>query len=266
MVEKTALENAEERKERFEFVFSVNGNIICQRYFKINGFKESSLGSTILADAVEECVNIINKDLREKTRIYLHYTSPQVFSNKEEMERKLADSSFELESPSFIVFNDSDETYVWKGTKAVLYDKKFNKDDYAKGDKEEFPCIFKFAFLDNGEEVRSISWDGGIYPKFVRMNIDLSNTRNKFKTDSFFEPYGAAIIDIFNASQKDIIPVIMKELCVACSKDNPKKYTSLIEYGEKSYDLDIKRRNAEYEKKVEAECKKRTAAYFSETL
>ena len=73
-------------KERFEFVLSINGNIICQRYFGINNFQERSLGSVNLSEAVRACMALIDRDLKEKTDIYNYYTAPQVFKDKEEME------------------------------------------------------------------------------------------------------------------------------------------------------------------------------------
>ena len=69
-------------QERFEFVLSINGNIICQRYFAIPGFQERSIGSTHLTYAVLSCVNMIERDLREKTDIYNTLTAPQVFNDE----------------------------------------------------------------------------------------------------------------------------------------------------------------------------------------
>lgn len=264
MAEKTTLENSQAKKERFEFVFSVNGNIICQRYFRINGFKDCSLGSTLLTDALLKCKDYIDNDLKEKTSIYLHCTTPQVFKNREEMEEKITKPEFSLEVPSFIVLDDSEEAFIWNGETAEPYEKKFNKNDYAKSNTEETPCVFKFAFFDEGKEVRSICWDGNVYPKFVRTNIDLSNSRNKYEQENNFEPFGAAIVNQFIASQEDIIPSIVRELCVACSKDNLKRYTPYVEYGDKVYNIDIEGRNKQYEKEVENSYRKRTAAYFRE--
>lgn len=86
----------EYRQERFQFVLSVNDNIICQRYFKINGFNEDSLNSLELKETVDEittgiissiplqgmdkCLTgmdkgLINSDLVSKSRVYLWYTN-----------------------------------------------------------------------------------------------------------------------------------------------------------------------------------------------
>ena len=43
MTEKTIQEvNSEQMKERFQFKLTINDNIVCQRYFRINGFKSES--------------------------------------------------------------------------------------------------------------------------------------------------------------------------------------------------------------------------------
>ena len=42
--EQRTIDNAS-YKERFQFMLSINDNIICQRYFRINGFNAESLES-----------------------------------------------------------------------------------------------------------------------------------------------------------------------------------------------------------------------------
>ena len=58
--------------KKFEFVLYINENIICQRYFTVKNFNPDSLRSTEVKDCVDNCVYIINKDLKEKTSEYLH--------------------------------------------------------------------------------------------------------------------------------------------------------------------------------------------------
>ena len=59
------------RKERFEFELTINGNIICQRYFKINNFNERSVYSTEFLDAIRGCASLIQESLRRKKRLTL---------------------------------------------------------------------------------------------------------------------------------------------------------------------------------------------------
>ena len=258
MVEKPNFEEA----SRFSYVLSTNGHIICKRDIIINNFKEYSLGSVQLSEAVESCVDLIKKDLVEKSNIYLWYTSPQVFKNKEEMEKWAACPAFSLEVPSFVVLDDSEETFLWNGERMEPYKVPFNKGDYAKSSEEQQPCILKFAFLDNGREVSSLSWDGSVYPKFIRTNIDIQNTKNKFAAEGVYAPVESFITDRFIKTQKDLFPELTRILRSACSRDNV-KYYSTIEMGGKTYDINITGQQDAYYKKAEADCRKKTKAYFN---
>ena len=235
MVEKT-LEDP--RKERFEYVFSVNGNIICQRYFRINGFNERSLGSVQLTEALKECQKAIHLDLAEKTKIYLDLTAPQVFKNREEMDKWVKEQPFKLDVPSYVILRDEDATFVWTGEEMRPYGKQFNRWDYL-GEKNETPCVLKLAFLDDGKEVRSISWDGNIYPRFVRTNIDISNSKNKYESEGNFAPYEAAIVNEFIKNRGDIIPYITRTLTMACVGGENRRFYSKVRYGEREYDLNL---------------------------
>ena len=64
MTEKTTNENSLLKKEQFEFILTINGNIICQRYFRINGFKREAYRSVELVEAIDKCVDLINADLK----------------------------------------------------------------------------------------------------------------------------------------------------------------------------------------------------------
>lgn len=223
-------------KERFEFVLTINGNLVCRRFFTINNFQEKSLGSVHLTDAVHECYEAIDRDLKEKTDIYNWLTAPQVFQNKEEMEAWVAKKhTYTMDVPTFAILRDSEEVFVWNGEEMEPYGKPINRFDYV-ANEDEAPCILKFAFLDNGEEVRSISWDGNRYPRFVRSNIDLSNSRNKYKGEGVYAPYEALIIDEFNENRGDLISFIKRRLSYACSGTTV-RYFSKLYYGDKEYDI-----------------------------
>lgn len=224
--------------ERFEFVLTINGNIVCQRYFRINNFQEKALGSVYLATALQECQAAIDNDLKEKSKIYLELTAPQVFNNREEMAKWVANPTFSLDVPSYAVLRDEDAVFVWNGNEMVPYTKPFNRSDYV-GERNDAPCVLKLAFLDNGVEVRSISWDGNVYPRFVRTNIDLSNSKNKYEVDGNpIDPYAAFIISHFNKNRSDLIPVIMRKISFACNNENA-RYFSKIRYGSKEYDINL---------------------------
>jgi len=235
MVEKT-LEDP--RKERFEFIFSVNGNIICQRYFRINGLNERSLGSVQLTEALWECQRAIHNDLAEKSKIYLELTAPQIFNDRDEMAKWVKEQPFKLDVPSYAILRNEEATFVWTGEEMRPYEKQFNRWDYL-GEKNETPCVLKLAFLDEGKEVRSISWDGNAYPRFVRTNIDISNSKNKYETEGNFAPYEAAIVNAFIKNRDDLIPKIMRTLVSACVGGENRRFFSRVRYGEKEYDLNL---------------------------
>ena len=61
-------------KERHQFVLSANGNIICQRYFKVNGFNPHTLHSVELYETIRDIVGLIKGDLASKSRVYTAVT------------------------------------------------------------------------------------------------------------------------------------------------------------------------------------------------
>jgi hypothetical protein len=271
MTEKTVNEiQSAAKKERFEFVLTINGNIVCQRYFRINGFRNDSLRSLELVDAIDRCVTIIDNDLKAKSLIYLQCAAPQVFDTVEEMEKWVnhpRTRQFDIEVPSYVVVKETDETFVWGGKEMEKYDKYFNTADFLQPSEGE--CVLKFAFLDNGREVCAKTWNGGVYPRFIRTNIDLSNSRNKYEGGDTFAPFESAIIKLFNESRTDLIPVIVKEICNCCSSKDG--YTTSDDYktvvnGEvvetRNYNFDIWGQNYKYFRNLERAYRKKTDDYF----
>lgn len=259
MIEKN---NSEVNENRFSFVISANDNIVIERGFDIENVKERSLNSTRIMTAVEKCVDILKSDLVAKTNIYNWYTAPQVFPNKEKMLEWAKNPTFELEVPSFVVLDDSDEVFNWNGSEMVPYNKYFNKTDYAKPVNNDNPCVLKFSFIDkkNGKVLGSLAWDGTVYPKFVRNNIDATNSKNKFEGEGIFAPVEAFVTNVFIASQPNLVPRFQKILSIACSYYCP---DNTIDYAGRSYRIDIARQQEEYDRKIEASCRKKTEEYFS---
>lgn len=271
MAEKTVITNENEKetqqtapvikKERFEFKLTVNGNIICQRYFRINGFKREAYGSYDLMEAVENCVRMIDNDLRDKTHMFLEYTAPQVFEDVEQMEKYL--STHKMKEPLFIALRNEDGMYVFNNGKVEPYNRAFNRNDYINNKMYENPVTLKFSFIDNGREVSAKVWDCTSYPRFIRTNVDISNSKNKYKQDGIFAPIESYMMDKFIEAKTDLIPSIVKELCNVCSFNNPQDYTTTAEYGGKTYDFDIHCQNRKYFKSLENKYKKKTAEYFN---
>ena len=58
--------------KKFEFVLYINGHIICQRYFSVKYFGKEVLKSMDMKWLLDECVGIVQDDLKEKSVDYLY--------------------------------------------------------------------------------------------------------------------------------------------------------------------------------------------------
>lgn len=63
--------NENKKKERFEFILRINGNIICQRYFDIKGYNDKVLNSIELKELVDDNVEMIREELKMNSKRYL---------------------------------------------------------------------------------------------------------------------------------------------------------------------------------------------------
>ena len=57
--------------KKFEFLLKINGNIICQRYFAVKNFNPKTVWSVLTIDCVEDCVDMIQGQLKNKSLEYL---------------------------------------------------------------------------------------------------------------------------------------------------------------------------------------------------
>ena len=57
--------------KKFEFILRINGNIICQRYFAVKNFNNKVVHSLDLYDCVEDCTEMVQKQLKDKAIDYL---------------------------------------------------------------------------------------------------------------------------------------------------------------------------------------------------
>lgn len=250
------------KKERFEFKLTVNGNIICQRYFRINNFNKFAYGSTEIVSAIDKCVDMINNDLKSKTQVFYEMTAPQVLDSVDDLESWVKGHEYYLEEPMYFVFRNSDDVYVYKDKELKPYTGIFNKIDYVNNEDDVIKADFKFAFLDNGVEIVSKGWDGLVYPKFIRTNVDLSNSKNRYKQDNVFAPIEYFMTSYFIKNYNDLIPVIVKELCEVCSYEHDNDYTTSVIYGDTNYELVYGKRIRKYIKDWENAVRKKTAEYF----
>ena len=70
--------------KKFEFVFFINKNIVCQRYFTVKNFNKQSLKSMDLIDCVKNVTDIIKKYLKNKTYDFLWGQYNPYFEQKSE--------------------------------------------------------------------------------------------------------------------------------------------------------------------------------------
>lgn len=229
---KKSNESVRDYKERFEFVLTTGGNIICQRYFRINSFNPTSLRSYELTSAIRKCAAIIDKDLKDKTQTYLEIYAPRTFSSEAEMNAYISDDynfSRMTIGEGLVVRGNSETDYVLcpdKTAKPLGY--KFDDGELTNNNPEDNKATYKFAFKVDGREACAVEWDG-YYPKFVRDKIDLSNKRGKFDgedTDHLtFEQY---LLNAMVKGKSDLVYGLIKNICYACSLPEP-------ENGEETY-------------------------------
>jgi hypothetical protein len=239
------------RKERFEFELTVNGNIICQRYFKINNFNERSVYSTEFFYAVRNCAELIKDNLRNKTEIYIRHMAPLIFDSEEQMREWFKDERnievFKVHYGAWIVIRGKGgHEFVWKGGDNFFDEgvrTEFN--EFVDTPEDEQETVFKFSVIDNGYDyiknpakkvVGSISWDGNQYPRFIRNGVDISNGRGKYDDmDISRLSHEMSLYYWCNAGQPDLVPIIIREICETCSQDDKNAYTTKVTYGDAVY-------------------------------
>lgn len=261
------LKNKQERKapadykEPYEFRLLIGDSIICQRYFRINNFNQLSLNSVELTDTIRACAQMINEDLKSKSRIYTWHIAPLVFNTEEEM-RKWFSNPKNASTVRFyetIVIRDENSTeFAWDGEKIVECEKKVTDGTFSNVLTDKDVLSYEFAFYVNDKKIASTIFNG-VYPYFIRRNIDLSNTRGKFEGEDIsrlgFESY---ILNRLVYDRQDLIKKIVKELCYVCSVTDDSYYTQVETFvkpnGEKiTYQLNINDQkvfNAKYAKEI----------------
>ena len=235
---KKSIESARDYKERFEFVLTTGGNIICQRYFRINNFNQTSLRSYELTSAIRTCAAIIDRDLKDKTQTYLEIFAPRIFKTEDEMKAYVAnDKNFSRMTigEGLVVLGNTETDFVLcpdKTVKPLGY--KFDDGELTENPCENNKTTYRFEFKVDGREACSIEWEG-YYPKFVRDKIDLSNKRGKFEGEDLdhltFEQY---LLNAMVKGKSDLVYGLIKNICYACSYPDAKLYTT---EGDRVFDM-----------------------------
>ena len=248
-------------KEPYEFRLLIGDSIICQRYFRINNFNKSSLTSLELTDTIRYCARMIDEDLKSKTRVYSWYMAPMVFTDEEEMRNWFAkpENAAKVRLYENISLKDEKNTeYTWNGTELIECDKKIFDNTFTNDLTEKDTLTYELAFYVNDKKVVSTIFDG-VYPYFIRHNIDLSNTRGKFEGEDISRlTFESFILNRLVYDRPDLIKKIVKEICNVCSLPGDNDYTQTESFfdqqgNETKYILnfnDPKYINAKYTKEI----------------
>lgn len=81
--------------KKFEFVLYINRNIIVQRYFTIKNYNDKVLRSIDLYDCLNNCVGLIQKDLKAKSEDYL-WRNYDEFADKDTVIEQLKNSERDI--------------------------------------------------------------------------------------------------------------------------------------------------------------------------
>ena len=267
---KEVVVNNDAYKERFQFLLWINDNIICQRYFKVNGYNSDSLVSEELFNTLEECVQMIQDDLKSKSVLYQSIigtpTKLNGFVNSV--------SSF---NDACTICSSSVEGQVELEDGRIIEKEyyRYNEEDFddAYSDNEKldpYEITFKFVFKVDDKSVYERIWDGTVYPKQVRNSVDLSNSDAPKDVSSFSLFSLETVIRYLKYGRVDLLYHIIKKICEAMSGgfNNPEAYTKSINYGkdkdgnEVSYQLSTY--NKAYVYGYQKWMKEKTAKYMAE--
>lgn len=194
-------------KSKFQFLIWVNDNVICQRYFKINGFNEESIYAEEFTNCMNGIVQSIQEDLESKSRIFMWYTNLKEplkltgFTTDKEVDGKIFHKEY-LEYAEGVV------------------------NDYGEVERPaEGEYIFKFSFLIDDITVFEKIWDGNVYPKFVRNGVDLTNSYSSYDNKEVSAlSFGAAIVRYMQAGKINLISDFIRRICDTLSNTFTEKY------------------------------------------
>lgn len=227
-------------KERFQFILQINDNIICQRYFKINGFSKDAVESEEFKEVMDEVVRMIQNDLTSKSRVYDWYTCNEPIkltgfvkdyekysssdilkiTSTEENNKTVVLENGEIINKTYFKYPDElENTYA----------------DYERPEDNEF--VFKFSFLVDDKVMYERVWDGNVYHKYVRNSVDLTNSDVMYKDiDPLSLHFNVAIVRYMTIDKNDLTYHIIKKICsVLSSMSDENVYTKKTKYGDKTY-------------------------------
>lgn len=177
------------KEERFEFTIYVNDNIICKRNFRIYNFIENSMNTLEFKEKVDEIVNMIDDDLKSKSRVYSwYYYNPSNPNENEEFTSPLIEPwacTFKL----VITDNHKDViTKIWDGYA------------YPKSIREKVDL--------SNKNVKVMTKDGQVYSY---------DKESFFKSNSGRLSFEQEVLRNMIIDKQDVLLQITKKICEACS-------------------------------------------------
>ena len=220
------------KEERFEFALYVNNNIICKRNFKINDYIEHSMESVEFKDKMCEIVNMIDNDLKSKSRVYTWYffnpTEPDAFEEfvGKPIEPWECTFKFEVSDRKRVVFSK-----IWDG--------------YA------YPKAIRDKVDISNKAVKITSKDGRVYTY---------DKESFFKTNEDRLTFEQQVLKGMIMNKPDLLIQITKQICETCSThedmfNSISDYTMTEYYGKDkdgkpvSYNFNIDAQNRKLERK-----------------
>lgn len=250
--------------DRFKFIFSVNDNIICERFFKITGFDYDAINSERMKslfvgegeNQYGTVISMIMNDLKSKSRVWTWYTT--------ETPVKMTGFEGDWEETDNSMF----KTFVPKGeeiTYIVYPEKDENENEETNEEIEQeivkpFDVVFKFSFQmaqksSVNKEGRTVFsdyvpvyeaiWDGSVYPKFVRNSVDMTNSFGHKEKDINAMNFIQSLTYRMTCDKCDLPYHIIREICEAATFENDEplsvqrkqRVISYLEYGNKKYPM-----------------------------
>ena len=251
-------------RERFQFLLWINENIICQRFFKINGYNNKSVGSLEFKETMDNVTKMIQDDLNSKSRVFMWYTTD------EPLKMTGFVGNIEERNPSDVVlltskkFDGNIELSDGKVIKKTYFYYPENvENNYIDNDSvEDWDVTFKFQMIVDDKPVYERIWDGKVYPKYVRNGVDLTNSDAAFRDR---EPsslhFNSAIVRYMTLGKTDLVYHIIKQICEVMSYkfEDSNKYTKRMKYGDKNYVLSTY--NKDWVDAARQYCAEKTKAY-----
>ena len=217
-------------KSKFQFLIWVNDNVICQRYFKINGFNEESVYTEEFSNCMNGIVRSIQEDLESKSRIFMWYTN---MSEPMKMQGFLSNEDLEKYGDSFLnLITDSSVQGKIQAPDGKIFNKEYIKyaeetaNEYGEIEKpKDGEFIFKFSFLIDDVPVFEKIWDGNVYPKFVRNGVDLTNAYSSYNKDDSNMNFGNALVRHMQSGKMNLISDFIRRICDTLSNTFTEKYS-----------------------------------------